>query len=150
KNGIVTLSVSLNDSKVRISVADKGSGIPEEFQTKIFQPFSQADSSSTRGKSGTGLGLNISKAIAEKLHGTLNFSSSSKGTVFYLDLTIYMGDKILEHKEPIKNPQKFLICEDDEDQANYLALLLQGAGYECDKAYTVAHAKDLLKENQYK
>ena len=85
----VTVSIEPINSMVRVSVSDNGPGIPEEFQPRIFQKFSQADSSDTRGKGGTGLGLNISKNIIEQLNGTINFfSSPDSGTTFYFELPI--------------------------------------------------------------
>ena len=72
---------------VRISVADKGPGIPESFRQRIFTPFEQADSSSTRGIGGTGLGLSICKVIAEQHGGAMSFETDiGKGTTFHLDL----------------------------------------------------------------
>ncbi|MFC2968325.1 ATP-binding protein [Acidimangrovimonas pyrenivorans] len=59
----------------RVSVTDHGRGIPSEFRSRIFRPFSQAASSSTRDREGTGLGLVISKEIVEKMGGTIGFDS---------------------------------------------------------------------------
>jgi signal transduction histidine kinase/phosphohistidine phosphatase SixA len=72
---------------VRVEVRDQGPGIPEEFRARIFQKFSQADSSDTRQKGGSGLGLNITKAIVERLGGTIGFASEAgAGTSFFLEL----------------------------------------------------------------
>jgi PAS domain S-box-containing protein len=86
--GVVTVSVTrTGGQRVRVSVSDLGPGIPEEFQGRIFQKFSQADSSDTRGRGGTGLGLNISKAIVEKHGGTIAFiTQKGVGTTFYFEL----------------------------------------------------------------
>lgn len=74
---------------LEISVEDKGPGIPEEYHEKIFEKFLQVDSSSTRAKGGTGLGLNITKSIIEAFEGTLTFKSKvGKGTTFYFHLPI--------------------------------------------------------------
>jgi two-component system sensor histidine kinase EvgS len=86
-DSVVTMSMSLENARVRISVQDNGPGIPEEFKDKIFQKFSQADMSSYRSEPGTGLGLAISKAIIRKLGGELQFESTlGEGTTFYFDL----------------------------------------------------------------
>lgn len=76
------------DSMVRIAVQDFGSGVPEEFKPRIFGKFSQADASSTRVKGGTGLGLNISRAIIMGHQGTLDFTSSNQGSIFFFDIPI--------------------------------------------------------------
>ncbi len=86
--GTVEISVKANDdSTVRISVADHGQGIPKEFYSAIFDRFTQHDSSDTRNKGGTGLGLNITKEIIEKHGGKIAFTSEiDLGTTFYFDL----------------------------------------------------------------
>lgn len=74
---------------VRISVRDYGSGIPEEFKERIFQKFSQADSSDSREKGGTGLGLAISKELVERMGGKVGFESTSgMGSCFYAEFPI--------------------------------------------------------------
>lgn len=149
----ITVVMKRVNSHVRVSVSDNGPGIPEEFQSRIFQKFSQADSSDTRGKGGTGLGLNISKTIIEKLGGTLDFfSRPGDGTTFYFDLPI-SHDKSVETKASGLDAhviqRRLLICEDDQDQSEYLKALLQSVGFTVDIAETVAIAKSLLEENIY-
>jgi CheY-like chemotaxis protein len=71
------------------SVADDGIGITEEQQAKLFQPFTQADSSSTRRYGGTGLGLSITKQFSEMMGGTIQLESQSKkGSTFTLYLPV--------------------------------------------------------------
>jgi signal transduction histidine kinase/HAMP domain-containing protein len=75
------------DGKVRVEVADRGPGIPDDFRPHIFHRFSQADSSTTRHKDGTGLGLSICKGIVERLGGEIGFvSQAGAGTTFYFEL----------------------------------------------------------------
>lgn len=86
-SGKVEIDVTLVNEVVRVAVIDKGAGISDEFKSKIFQKFSQADSSSARKTGGTGLGLNITKAMIEKMGGSINFvSKANQGTIFYFDL----------------------------------------------------------------
>ncbi len=74
---------------VRVSVRDHGNGISDEFRSKIFEKFSQADSSDTRAKGGTGLGLAISKVLVEQMGGSINFySEAGKGSTFYFELPL--------------------------------------------------------------
>lgn len=83
----VEVAVTRARNMVRVSVTDRGSGIPPEFHSRIFQKFSQADSSDTRARSGTGLGLHISKDIVEKFGGNIGFDTGvGSGTTFYFDL----------------------------------------------------------------
>lgn len=91
ENGNVEISVMLlNPHVVRISIIDHGAGIPKDFQSKIFDKFTQSDSSDTRKKGGTGLGLNISKSIIEKHGGEISFDSiENEGSRFNIDLPKY-------------------------------------------------------------
>jgi len=61
--------------------------VPVEFRNKIFQRFAQADSLDRRQRSGSGLGLSISKALMERMSGEIGFESRpGDGTVFYVTL----------------------------------------------------------------
>lgn len=88
-HGVVTMRVLKDGKRVRIEVQDQGSGIPEEFQGRIFQKFSQADGSSTRRQGGTGLGLSISKGFVEQMNGEINFhTTQGVGTTFFVSFPI--------------------------------------------------------------
>ncbi|MGQ3890109.1 MHYT domain-containing protein [Legionella sp. CNM-1927-20] len=153
KGNEVVISTQKLDEMARVSVCNYGTEIPLEFRPRIFQKFSQADATNTRGKSGTGLGLNISKAIIEKLEGHIDFSSSPEKTIFYFDLPLIENATTqVSFKDEEINPnldQKLLICEDDESQANYLKALLESSGYVVDIAPTALDAKNLLAKNHY-
>jgi signal transduction histidine kinase len=85
----VLVAAQRNAGVVRVTVTDRGPGIPEEFRARIFQRFAQADSSTTREKGGTGLGLNISKAIVERMGGHIGFETEvGVGTTFYVELPL--------------------------------------------------------------
>lgn len=73
--GVVELAFSVEGAFARFRVVDHGQGIPENFRAKIFDRFSQADSSDTRREGGTGLGLSISKQIVERMGGEIGFDS---------------------------------------------------------------------------
>ena len=89
KGGTVTLSADRKNGWVRICVADKGEGIPESFRDRIFSRFAQADSTDARQKGGSGLGLSITKAIAEAHSGKVGFTTAiGKGTTFFIDLPV--------------------------------------------------------------
>ena len=79
---IVSIETEIRNGRVIISVTDHGRGIPEDFQSKIFQKFAQA----SHGIYGTGLGLSITKTMLEKMQGRIWFTSEAeKGSVFYLE-----------------------------------------------------------------
>ena len=74
---------------MRVSVRDHGPGIPQAFRARIFEHFSQADSSDTRQKGGTGLGLAISRQLIERMGGRLSFDSQEGvGSTFYFELPL--------------------------------------------------------------
>lgn len=87
RGGEVTVEVEGLAESVRVSVTDRGAGIPQEFRDRVFEKFSQADGSNTRQMGGTGLGLNICKAIVTQMGGRIDFRSQvGEGSTFYFDL----------------------------------------------------------------
>lgn len=89
KDTRVTIATNHDNKEVRVSITDSGPGIPLGFQHKVFEKFSQADSSDTRQKGGTGLGLAITKEIVEKHGGRIGFNSiPGHGATFYFELPI--------------------------------------------------------------
>jgi CheY-like chemotaxis protein len=149
RNATVTLSLDRHDRKVRIAVRDQGTGIPEEFRSRIFQKFSQADSSDARSKQGTGLGLSICKAIMDRIGGSIGFESTLEtGTTFYVDLAEHTE---LEPKSAVgfTDLLRIFICEDDHNFSTILKLSLESAGFSVDVADSAAEAKALLLRNRY-
>jgi signal transduction histidine kinase len=88
--GRITIEASMPDEKtVRLSVSDTGCGIAEENFEKIFDNFSQVDGSITKERSGAGLGLAISRKLADLMAGSIGLESKiGKGSVFWLDLPV--------------------------------------------------------------
>jgi len=144
--GEVVVQVMAVDNDIRVSVQDSGSGIPEEFQSRIFGRFAQADSADTRQKGGTGLGLSISKAIIERLDGQIWFETLEVGTRFIFQLPQAAAGHV---NVPLEGPAKVLICEDDKDVVSVLLALLGQRGIQAHVLYTAGQAKDLLAEQNY-
>jgi signal transduction histidine kinase len=79
----VTIRIDRIDTWLRISIIDHGPGIPAAFRNRIFQKFAQADSTDSRQKGGSGLGLNICKSIVEGHGGRISYDSEEgQGTQF--------------------------------------------------------------------
>lgn len=154
-NDTVEISVARHHGSIRVSVTDHGEGIPEEFQPKLFEKFTQSDSSDTRQKGGTGLGLSITKVILESLGGRIDFvSKKGVGTTFYFELPELVGDIKTDNIKLRKLSNEkhipcILIIEDDEDVAALLRRMLAESGYNADIAYNVSEAREYLKENNY-
>ncbi len=92
QDGTITLGVAHDDAAAQLvfTVADTGQGISQEALGRLFEPFMQEDSSSTRRVDGAGLGLAISRQFAELMGGTLTLSSvKHKGTTFTLRLPLH-------------------------------------------------------------
>ncbi len=85
--GKVEITLEESDANIRVGVHDRGPGIPEEFRSRIFGRFAQADSTPSRQKGGTGLGLAICKRMIELMHGRIGFEDrAGGGTTFWFEL----------------------------------------------------------------
>ena len=109
---------------VQISVSDTGIGISEEILPTLFQPFTQADTSTTRRYGGTGLGLSICKSLVDLMGGRISADSKvGQGTTFKVDLVLPIGTAPLaeaspNHQQPSDAPKilkriRILVVEDN-------------------------------------
>jgi PAS domain S-box-containing protein len=90
EEGHIMIRVEMDDTWMYLKVVDTGTGIPEDAQDKVFDRFSQADSSATRKAGGTGLGLTVSRQLAQ-LHGGdlyLEESTPGEGSTFTLKMPL--------------------------------------------------------------
>ncbi len=85
----VRVGAYLRNEQIVLTVADQGPGIPEEFRGRLFDRFTQFDSSSTRRSGGSGLGLSIVKGLVEGMSGRVSLETElDKGTTFHVALPI--------------------------------------------------------------
>ncbi|MFV5699122.1 PAS domain S-box protein [Flavobacterium sp. ZT3R17] len=141
EKGNIKLDVSVIEktavsrAKIRFAVTDTGIGILEENQKKIFQAFSQEDSSTTRKFGGTGLGLTISNQLLGLMDSQLQLESIiNTGSTFYFDLDLEISDQtsekeievLIDNKEsPVKtnkNNKKIKIMIVEDNKVNMLLL----------------------------
>ncbi len=155
-----------DEPKMQFEVVDSGIGMTEEQVARLFKPFSQLDASATRKYGGTGLGLTISKRLAEKLGGSVTVRSTpGKGSTFTVTVTTgsLNGVRLLDNPtgaqvssatENKPNELKsrldcrVLLAEDGPDNQRLIAFLLKKAGAEVTVAENGQIACDLAQAAQ--
>jgi PAS domain S-box-containing protein len=138
--GEVLVAVENDGEFVSVSVRDHGSGIPDDFKSRVFDKFAQADGTSSRQKGGTGLGLSIVKQIVERLGGDVRFEDApGGGTIFGVELPVW-DDTVAGEIDPDSGPAaiRILLCEDDRDASIVLRNALRRHGFAVDFAYTMS------------
>jgi PAS domain S-box-containing protein len=157
-NDIVKIIITLDDDFVKVSISDNGLGIPAEYHSKIFQKFSQLDASDSRQKGGTGLGLNITKAIVEHHGGRIDFFSLiNQGTTFFFKLPLWHPQQEMNHPVNSTSPGKVrkkiaghvLVLEDEPDIAKLLTLMLEQQNFSVITCGTAKEAKQLLLTEKF-
>jgi signal transduction histidine kinase len=127
---------------IHFTVADTGIGIPKEKQDRLFQSFSQVDSSTTRQFGGTGLGLAISKRLAELMGGTMWVESEAgRGSKFHFSIVVRAGadEKPAWQKAPaVLAGRAVLLIEDNASQRNAVEQLVGLWGLRLAEADTLA------------
>ena len=126
---------------VQLSVSDTGIGVPLEHQQDIFEPFTQANSSTTRTREGSGLGLAISRHLAHLLKGSLSVDSTEgEGSTFtlLLPLEAARSEPSVEFQPnlsrlTIENAEskRILVAEDNPTNQKILKRLLRKSGCQC-------------------
>lgn len=151
KGAEVELALLEDANYFRITVSDYGPGIPEDFRSKIFDKFSQVDSSNTRQKGGTGLGLSISQAIVQRHGGFIDFNTvTDEGTTFFVDFPKLVTPVLTTKQETGHNGKhRVLICEDEPDIATFLNMLLGQDGFETAIARSAKDAKKMLATSDF-
>ena len=167
ERGSVELRVErMGPELLRISVRDSGIGIPEESREAIFEEFVQVESRLQTKVKGTGLGLPLSRRLAELLGGKIELESRiGAGSTFVLSLpTVYdgpdEGDYVDSHESvPIPVPSRIvpgargrILLVDDQEQERYLIRSVLASQYDCEIHETssalqgISRARELLPD----
>jgi signal transduction histidine kinase len=168
--GEVRVRATAQDARIRVEVEDRGTGIPEDFRSRVFEKFAQADSSASRRFEGTGLGLSITRQLLEAMGGTVGFNTvTGQGTTFFFELqqadealqppeststsdtarcrTLIFGDETVNH-QGLNGTPRILHVEDDKDLGRVLEVALAGDA-EVVLACTLESAEELLRSNRF-
>ncbi len=162
--GKIDIIVSLNKIKnglvsVGFIIKDTGIGISEENQKKLFMPFVQADTSTTKSFGGTGLGLIISKKIVNLMGGDIELESEFlKGSTFKFSVILKITGNLKKSKDEnemeedygiIDNKPNILLVEDNETNRMILIKMLKHKNYCCDVASDGMEAIQAVQKKDY-
>ncbi len=154
ERGEVTLQAYLERDEpdaavIRFEVTDTGIGIPPETQSRLFMPFVQADSSTTRKYGGTGLGLSISKQLIELMGGRMGVTSApGRGSTFWCTARFLKQPASVPAIVPAADlkDRRVLIVDDNESNRLILHALVTGWGMVDEMATGADQALMLLDE----
>jgi CheY-like chemotaxis protein/HPt (histidine-containing phosphotransfer) domain-containing protein len=137
------------DALVRFEVADTGIGVAPERQAALFDPFSQADASTTRTHGGTGLGLAISKQLAELMGGEIGVQSApGKGSCFWFTARLAKvpgeGRRLAAPRDDLRG-LRVLIVDDNETNRRILEQQVGSWGMHAGIAPEGERARELLR-----
>jgi PAS domain S-box-containing protein len=147
-------SMYMRDNKkvidIELSVRDTGIGIPREKLVKIFDSFTQADSSTTRKYGGTGLGLTISRSLAELMNGSLQVESEpGRGSTFTLKLPLEIVNSEPQITSAYRPPlQKVLVIDDNASNRWLMQEIFRYFNIACEMAHDGREALAILHRIQ--
>lgn len=154
-------SSAANLQMLQFAIQDTGIGIPQDKQNDLFQPFSQADATTTRRYGGTGLGLAISKRLAEALGGEMWCDSEENiGSTFHFTIKADSASKaeampnerseeMHRHAEKEAVEAKVLLVEDNPVNQKVATLMFKNLGYTVDIVQDGLEAVHAFEKNDY-
>ena len=146
---VETIARLTGKSTLQFTISDTGIGMSQEFLPKLFDAFSQEDSSTTSRFGSTGLGMAITRSIIELMNGTIAVDSEkNKGTTFTVTVTLVECDrKSTEEEEDILHPHELcvLVIDDDPIACEHAQLVLGQVGINCERALSGAEGVQMTK-----
>jgi signal transduction histidine kinase/ActR/RegA family two-component response regulator len=132
--------------RLRFEVEDTGIGMDDATRNRLFQPFSQGESSTTRRFGGTGLGLAISRQLIELMGGTITVQSEpGRGSCFWFEISLRLAEAAPVRPTPRPRskgtPLNLLVAEDDRVNQLFIQRLLEKLGH---KVHIVSSGDDVL------
>ena len=153
---VVAVGVEAEDATsvtLHFSVRDTGIGMTDAQQERLFQSFSQADSSTTRRYGGTGLGLAISSQLCEMMDGEIWVESQDgAGSTFHFTVKLSLGDETLASDEPSADlaGATTLVVDDNETVRDLMSVQLRHFGLNVDCVDSGRAAIDAVEAGSYR
>jgi signal transduction histidine kinase len=153
ESGEVSIKASLKNDKLRIDISDSGIGIPEDAQASLFEPYVQADSSTTRKYGGSGLGLSIVKKLITAMNGSITVNSvPGKGSRFTISLPCEVSELkphgAAEGVQCEVIPLNVLVADDNAVNRMVLSRLLEKDGHLVVSVTNGREAVDYIIDNE--
>lgn len=151
----VSALIEDGDAVLDFAVRDTGIGIPPGGLERLFMPFTQADTSTSRRFGGTGLGLYIARNLVETMGGRIwSESEAGQGSTFYFRVRLPVSDEVSEFAPPAEIPQPaqrltVLLAEDNPANQKLATYVLRERGHRVDVACDGAEALKLARQNHY-
>ena len=147
EEGYVVIGLRKEGKDLIFTVADTGIGIPKEKLEEIFEPFTQADSSISRKYGGTGLGLTISKKLANLMNGDLWIESEvGKGTKVFLRIPVKVVEEQRIEAKVSTEPDLIFMSVHDEDLKETVVKFFEDVGFEIEEFGKVEEVISKVKE----
>ena len=156
EKGSVTFKVTYRSEVANFSIIDTGAGIAKSNQDLIFKPFEQIRNTHTQSIGGTGLGLTISRSLAELMGGEISLTSSvGQGSTFNFKLMLFKLNKDPKEPELTKSEavgyngakQTVLVVDDNKNQRDLMFNLLEPIGFKVLLAEHAQQGFELLQDN---
>ena len=137
------------NSTLRFIISDTGIGMSKEYLPKLFESFSQEDSSSTNKYGSTGLGMSITKNLVEMMNGAIEVESEKgKGTTFTVNITLQGSERRRFHSNADElQPRDMcvLVIDDDPVACEHAKLVMGQVGINCEAALSGAEGVKMVK-----
>lgn len=140
------ISRNNNQTSIQFAITDTGIGMSETARQRLFQPFAQADASTSREYGGTGLGLIIARALVQHMHGDITVTSTpGTGSCFTFHVTLEVNSEPQEHLTPIPGKRLAVLTSESVSRDHIHNLLAQWQ-MDCIDCRTIEALYELLDD----